>query len=64
MTELGIYYCKAYRREDCSIDVVCFKGVPDKAGVDAQHWADEQIRTGVYSSIDVVDALDNKIYSR
>lgn len=64
MTELGIYYCYAYRKGHCSVDVRCFEGVSLKASVDAQHWADEQIRTGEYSKIDVKDAMGNLIYSR
>lgn len=64
MDDVTAYYCYGYRRGYCSIDVQCFEGEPGKASVDAQHWADEQIKTGKYSQIDVKDALGELIYSR
>lgn len=65
MTELGIYYCYARYKDKPDIDIECFKGAPIKASVDAQHWADEQIKTGKYICIDVKDAISGKlIYSR
>lgn len=64
MTELGIYYCYAYLKDGSAYDTKCFQGAPIKASVDAQHWADEQIGTGVYSKVDVRDALGRLIYSR